>query len=132
MSIETFIKQVCPQIAIYWPPLAEDGYGGKVFSDPKEIFCRWEEREQVLTDPNGTIIGSRAAVFVTEDVEEEGYLFLGTLDDLDDSEQDSSGVWYNPEEIIGAYMIKQFEKIPALGSTTEFIRKAYLLVWQRR
>ncbi len=132
MSIEDHITSLCTDTAVYWAPLGEDGEGGKVFAEPVEIDCRWEHRTQVIIDRNGKEIGARGSVIVTEDVEEEGYLFHGTLDDLEDSEGDSSGGYYDPAQIDEAWEIKQFEKIPILRSTTQFFRKAYLLIWQRR
>jgi hypothetical protein len=57
------------------------------------------------------------------------------LDDLEateDSSENSSGGWYNPQAVEGAYKIKQFEKLPALGSTATFVRRAYLTEWSYR
>lgn len=132
MSIEDHIAGLCTDTAVYWAPLGDDGMGGMLFAEPVEIDCRWEHRVQVLTDAKGTVIGSRGSAVVTQDVEEEGFLFHGTLDDLEGSEADSSGIYYDPKQVEGAYEIKQFEKVPALRSTTAFYRKAYLLIWQRR
>jgi hypothetical protein len=58
-------------------------------------------------------------VFLLQDVEEGGYLFLGDLGDLA-----SSGEEPLPTE--DAYEIGKFVKSPVLGSTTDFIRVAYL------
>ena len=126
MSIENFLTRTCVQTAVYWGAPVEDGYGGKTFAAPVEIKCRWEERTQTLTDNMGTVIGSRANVYVLQDVDEEGYLFLGSLTDLTTPQKS------DPASVDGAWYIKQFEKIPALGSNTVFLRQAYLLVWQRR
>jgi hypothetical protein len=75
---------------------------------------------QIITDAKGTEMTSRALVFLTQDVDEEGMLFLGTLDDLDSADEE------NPMSVNEAYIIKRFQKTPALGSTTVFLRKAYL------
>jgi hypothetical protein len=134
MSISDFITKQLVQKAVYWGNPKEDGYGGLTFNDPIEIPCRWEEKSQVL----GTITGNqvigyqdicRAIVFVNQDLDEEGFLFLGTLIDLEDSSLDSSGGWYDPHQIKGAHIIKRFEKIPAVGSNTVFLRKAFLTPW---
>jgi hypothetical protein len=134
MGITQFITRALAQTAVYWGNPHDNGYGTATFDDPIEIHCRWEDKEQVL----GTIAGnqitgyqkvSRAIVYVDRDLDEEGFLYLGTLDDMADSDGDSSGGWYDPHDIVGAYIIKRFEKIPALGSTTEFIRVAYLTPW---
>ena len=126
MSIVDAITNACVQTAVYWGSPVNDGMGGKTFVNPVEILCRWESVKQVVLDAKGNEITSRALVYTLQDLEEEGMLFLGTLDDLLESSGDSSGVYYNPEDMSDAYTIKRFEKIPALGSTTEFLRKAYL------
>ena len=73
-----------------------------------------------LRDSKGNEFMSKAIVYVLQDVDELGYLYLGDLDDIDSSEQDS------PEEIKGAFLIRKFNKSPQLRSTTKFIRKAIL------
>ncbi|MDH7554330.1 MAG: hypothetical protein QHH74_11805 [Spirochaetota bacterium] len=86
-------------------------------------------------DAKGEEVECVAIVYLSQDVVQEGFLFLGTLDDLEalgDSDGNSSGGWYNPLAVNGAYKIKQFEKIPALGSTTDFVRRAYLTQWSYR
>jgi hypothetical protein len=133
MSIADFITSRLVQTAVYWGNPREDGYGSVTFDDPVEIVCRWEEKAQIL----GTITGNqvigyqdicRAIVFVNQDLDEEGFLYLGTLADIEDS-SDSSGSFYDPHSIVGAHIIKRFEKTPAVGSNTVFLRKAFLTPW---
>ena len=122
MGLEGFISRLCVQTAVYWGSPTEDGYGGKTFADPVEISCRWEDTVEKISRVGarlGEEIISRAVVYVTEDVEELGYLFLGDLDDLDSDEE------ADPTTVENAYMINRFDKIPVLRST-EFLRKAYL------
>ena len=123
MGMESFIARLCVQTAVYWGNPTGDGYGGKTFADPVEISCRWEDIVENINRVGarlGEEIVSMAQVYVTTDVEEQGYLFLGTLDDLDSDEE------ADPTTIVKAYMINRFDKIPVLRSTTEFLRKAYL------
>ena len=123
MGMESFIARLCVQTAVYWGSPTSDGYGGKTFADPVEISCRWEDIVENINRVGarlGEEIVSMAQVYVTTDVEEQGYLFLGTLDDLDSDEE------ADPTKIVKAYMINRFDKIPVLRSTTEFLRKAYL------
>jgi hypothetical protein len=123
MGISNFINRTCTQTAVYWGNPKDDGGGGKTFDDPVEINCRWEEKKQLIDrvgERTGEQIVSKAAVTVLQDVDELGYLFLGTLYDLSSSEEG------NPRLLDNAYEIKRFDRIPALGSTTEFIRIAYL------
>ena len=120
MGLEAVISKNCVQTAVYWGSPVEDGYGGKTWGDPVEIDCRWEETMQVMLDKDGEEITSRAAVYVTQDLEENGVLYLGTLDDLD-SDQEADPLSNN-----AAYTIKRFAKTPVLGSTTQFRRVAFL------
>jgi hypothetical protein len=126
MGIETIISKNCTQKAVYWSAPKEDGYGGKTFGNAVELDCRWEEMIQVTTDAKGAEITSRALIFVTQDIDEEGMLYLGTLDDLYDLYGDSSaGEIDDPMSIVGAYIIKRFQKTPSMDGTG-YLRKAYL------
>ena len=123
MGMESFIARLCVQTAVYWGSPVDNGYGGKTFADPAEISCRWEdivERIERVGDRMSEEIVSRAQVYVTQDVEEQGYLFLGTLDDLSVAEK------ADPTENKKAYMITRFDKTPVMRKTNEFLRKAYL------
>jgi hypothetical protein len=128
-GISTLLTRQCKQVAVYWGNPVKDGQGGFTFAEPVEIYCRWEEMNQIVTDAKGNELTSRALVYTLQDVDEEGYLYLGTLENLYDSMPDaesSEGGLDKPQDIEGAYIIKRFQKVPALGSTTEFVRKAYL------
>ncbi len=121
MGIEQFITRACTQTAVYWGDPVADGYGGWTFGSayPTEISCRWEARTEVISDGQGNEIVSRARVYVTEDVEEEGWLFLGTLDDLDSAAEE------DPMKADSVYKIKRFDKIPSIRGD-DFVRIAYL------
>jgi len=99
----------------------KDGFGGSTFADPVELQGRWEALDEVILSSEGREIVSKARVWVLEDVEEQGYLCLGLLDDLDSDTSD-------PREIEGANEIIAFRKLPILGSATEFTRRASLLI----
>ena len=120
MGLENLITQVCVQTAVYWGTPVDDGYGGKTFTDPVELQCRWENKAQKIINTNGEETISRAWVLLLEDVVELGWLFLGDLDDLDSAEE------ADPMSADGAYEIQRFEKTPAIRSTTQFTRVAYL------
>jgi len=135
MGIETFLSQVCTQVCVYWASPTSNGRGGYTYDDPVELYCRWKDEQQIFASNDGEQLVSKAVVHVLEDVDTDGLLYLGSLDDLetlyDDSEGDSSGVWYDPKLIEeGLCIIKKFTKVPALRSTTQFVRKAYLTAWQ--
>ena len=140
MSIENLLNRRCTQTAVYWGSPLADAYGGMSFDSPVEIPCRWEDKIQILGTITGNqIIGyqetSRAIVYLTQDVDQDGYLYLGTLQDLIDLDSsdvyDSEGSFDNldPRTIAGAHIIKRFEKTPSLGSGTDFLRKAFLTPW---
>lgn len=110
----------CPQVCVYWGTPNPDGYGGYIWAEPVELACRWEDKEQLIRLDDGNQISSRAIVYVLQDVDLEGIMYLGTLALLTALEED------DPESIDKAYVIKKFEKSPVLGSTTEFMRKVWL------
>jgi hypothetical protein len=126
MSITSFMEATCTQDAVYWGNPEDDGSGGKTYDSPVAIKCRWEGKDQLLKekDSKGNIIESPIIAYVLQDLDIEGCIFLGTLDDLD------SGADVDPLSMDGVHIINQFEKIPALGSTTEFVRKVMMTQWQ--
>lgn len=119
MGIESLYRRVCKQTAVYWGAPTENGYGGFTYDDPVEIAVRWENKTEVITDSKGQEQVSKAEIFLTQDIDEQGMLFLGTLDDLDSAEED------DPTTVNGAYVVMKFEKIPDMAGR-EFTRKAYL------
>lgn len=135
MGIAAFIKSKCVETAVYWGNPQPDGYGGNTYDDPIELAppdngVRWEDKDQIMgTQVGGEVTGnvllSRSGVVVNQDLDEQGYLYHGTLADLSPAQQ------ANPKLIDDAYIIKRFEKTPALGSTTEFFRKAFLTPFLR-
>lgn len=120
MGITEFIADVTVQTAVYWANPVSDGYGGTNFTAPVEINCRWDGKTKLITDNQGKQIVSKAQVLLNQDVDEGGYLFLGTLDDLDSAQE------VNPIGSFGAYEIKQLIKTPLFKSTTEFVRTVFL------
>ncbi|NIP54636.1 hypothetical protein GWN42_05010 [candidate division KSB1 bacterium] len=117
-----FPERLLNQTAVYWGSPVEDGSGGYTYADPVEISCRWVEKNEVITVNTGDELVSRSQVQIAQDVDEEGLLFLGDLDDLDSSEED------DPSTVEAAYRIRKFDKIPTIraGKTQRYFRKAYL------
>ena len=127
MSFTSLLTRTCKQTCVYWSSPQDTGYGGQVWADPVQIACRWEDKEQLIRQDDGIEISSRAIVYVLQDVDLEGMMYLGTLDDLYDIALESSaGALSNPKEFDKVWVIKKFEKFPALGSTTDFVRKVWL------
>lgn len=134
--IDKLLAKKCKQTAVYWGNPVEDGFGGKTFDDPIELSpdddngVRWEEKVQVIIDENGVSHISRAVVFLQQDVDVEGCLYLGTLDDLVDYLDSSAGSYIDPMDVEeGICIIKRFEKTPSLNSSDVFLRKAFLTPW---
>jgi hypothetical protein len=126
-GITRLLNRTLKQKAVYWGSPVNRGDNFFTYADPIEILCRWEEKTQLIKDwdGKGREFECVAMVYVLQDLDRHGILMLGTLADLDSS-GDSSGDFYDPTLEPYAYEIKQFEKIPSLGSTTEFVRIAYL------
>ncbi len=119
-TFNKFIERLTVQTAVYWGNPVADGYGGYAFDDPVEIFCRWDINRIVVKAPDGSEITSEAQVIVRQDVEVHGRLFLGTLDDLDSSEET------DPNNISTIHEINCFVKISMPKSLTDFFRQAIL------
>jgi hypothetical protein len=112
---ENNLNQTC----VYWGNPTADGSGGFTWDDPIELDCRWEEKTELIRTSKGDNIVSNASVQVKQDLDENGWLFLGDLDDLDSSEED------DPMTISNAYEIKKFDKIPTMKAD-KFYRRAWL------
>jgi len=122
MSITSMLLRNCNQPAVYWGTPVNDGTGGYTFADAIEIKCRWEDVAELFKDEKGNEVMSKALVTIPQEypVENEGWLYLGSLDDSvigDDT---------NPQDLIDTYQIKKIDKNPVLGSTTEFVIEVYL------
>lgn len=123
MSIGTLFQKRLIQTAVYWGNPVNTGYGKYTFDDPIEIKCRWEEKKQVLTSDDGEKFISRAIVFVLQDLDVDGVLYLGELDDLDSAQAE------DPSTIENMAIIKRFEKTPGFGENSVYLRKAFLTPW---
>jgi len=110
----TYLIKNLKQTLTYWGNPVPDGYGGYEFDDPVAIDGRWVEKMELFIDVNGREIRSQVVAYVAQDVDEGGYLALGTHTDDDD-----------PMTVDGAYSIKAFRKIPTIRATA-WERKAWL------
>lgn len=120
MSITSAIKRLCKQDAVYWGNPQNDGYSDFTYDAAIEIKCRWEDKMQLITNPEGNQQSSRSIVYCLQELDEEGWLYLGLLADL------TAAQIANPKLIREASIIKKFEKSPVLGGTTDFYYKAWL------
>lgn len=126
-GIQKFITKLCVQPAVYWTNPVNDGQGGKTFDTPYEINCRWEDISEVVSDSFGKSIVCRAKVLVTQELVEEGYLYLGTIASvLVLVASDSTKVLTNPLTFDTAYEIKRVVKVPEIFSTVNFVHTVFL------
>lgn len=125
-GIEKVSVRFCVQDCVYWGNPIDDGYGGFTFDDPVEIKCRWEDKQEVMLYVSGKEFTTNASVLLTQDVANEGYLWLGTLVELNAI---PNVVITKPITIPQAYIIRRFDKIPMVRKTDEFVRTAYLFYY---
>ena len=128
MSIESVITRFAVQTAVHWGSPVNDGYGSYTWADPVEISVRWEELTKVISNRKAEEIISNGQILTNSELEEEDIVYLGTLEDLEDSLWDiESGESYvRPELVQAAYRIAAKSKIPMVRSTTDFARMYYL------
>jgi hypothetical protein len=80
---------------------------------------------QVINMDNGERLHSRAVVYSAIDLDENGLLWKGNLDDLLSSSGESTGeIDLSIVDLL--FSIKRWGKTPALNSTTNYLRKSYL------
>lgn len=90
MSYESLLTQK----AVYWPKGQPDGYGGYLAEEPRQILCRWQSRQERTTDPEGVEFISRASVYTSVELENDGWLLRGAIDDLEfQTEPNREGAW---------------------------------------
>jgi len=90
----------------YWQITGTNRYGKTTFGAPVVLKGRWEERSEMIRAKNGQEIVSKSRVYLLEDVELDGYLYLGVSNDAD------------PSAIDGAYEIQMKGRIPDLRNLT--------------
>jgi len=119
MSITDFIASKCTQPIVYWANPVSDGFTGFEYDDPIQLYGRWEELNEVIMGPNGKELISQARVFLTQEVAEEGRMWLGLMTDLESApDPDASAV-------NALYIVAQ-GRLPKLGSATMDMFKANL------
>jgi hypothetical protein len=109
----SFLTRNHNQTITYWGSPTKDQFGTKTFADPVQITGRWEDRTETFIDSSGRENVSKAFVFVSQDLDSEGWLFLGT------------DITSDPKTVTDAFEIRQFIKTPNMKAT-DFERKAIL------
>ena len=132
------LEKAYVQTAVYWGNPVTDGLGGYTYDSPIEVKCRWEQKQEVITEQkgpgaHGEEIISTAQIYVLQDMSEGEVLYLGSKDEFSDVVWDDGTTWDDariwaeaPNAIENAFKIKKFEKTPVYRSTSNFLRKVYL------
>jgi hypothetical protein len=118
MSISSVLYRLCNQTALYWGNPQDNGYGGRVYDYPIEIKCRWQNVDLTVATATEGAIHSQSIIYVLQDLDEEGYLMLGTLNDIDSDQA------LNPIILPNVEKIRRFDKSPDMNAGA-FVRKAY-------
>lgn len=118
--IERYIKRIAKQKAVYWssPTPREDG--SNQYAAPIEIDCLWKDSTQLIPDRDVKEVSVKALVYVFQDLDEQGMLFLGCLSNLTTDQK------ADPRKVQRAYEITRFVKTPSLYKAGEFNRQAYI------
>jgi hypothetical protein len=120
LMIEKYIKRVSRQTAVYWgsPTPREDG--SNRYGTPVQIKCVWKDSTQLIPDRDMKEVSVKATVYVSQDLDEQGMLFLGCLADLTTSQK------ADPRLVNRAYEITRFIKTPSLYMRGEYSRVAII------
>ena len=118
MSFMAFYMRTLVQDMVYWGNPRSDGFGGYEFDPPVALKCRWEDANEIIRDNEGEEALSQARAWVTESLDPNGYVYLGTMED-DDYDTDVA-------EVAKAMRILSVQRVPILGSTTEFVTKIHV------
>ena len=84
------------------------GFGGYTYSSPVITNCRWEDKQELFIDKNGSEATSQSIIYTDIDVALESYIYLG--------ESNSTAPPSSAKEV------KSFRKTPNLRAT-EYERK---------
>lgn len=125
MGVSDFIISKCTQPIVYWANPVNDGEGGYTYDAPVQIYGRWEELNEVIMANDGKELISQARVFLTQEVDEEGALWLGLLSNLDSAPVPN-------DSAVAALYIVAMSRLPELGSATMSTYKANLNMTGRR
>ena len=120
-TIADHISDICNQTAVYWDSPQNDGFGRMIYGAPVEVNCFWVDEQETMIDNDGKEWVTKAKVFVLQDLDEQGVLWLGTLSSLSDDEKtDPKANLQKTQEI------KRFIKTPSFYDEDSYVRKVIL------
>lgn len=111
------LTKILEMDAVYWPPNGQDEFGTPAFGSPIDLKVRWEDVTETFMNAKGEAKTSKSKVYVGQDVQEEGALWLGTVATLTNPTK--------PFAQPNAWQISAFSKIPTLNAK-QFLRIAWL------
>jgi hypothetical protein len=126
MGLLSFIESISVQTAVYWTAGTRDGFGDSIFSEGVEIRCRWDDTTELIRDKHGKDYTSKAMIMIPQEdvddagIDEDGFLYLGTLEELEEIQQS------NPLLIPKAFPIVRIDKNPLFKAVSEFVYTIYL------
>lgn len=113
----SLISRVRKQKAIRFEQGGINLMGKRVFHEPVEFDCRWQDVSEEFIDAQGSRTVSNALVFCDREMLVGDVLVLATLEDPINA--------FDPLENDKAYPIRKFEAVPNLRNT-ETLYLAYL------
>lgn len=113
-------KKYCKQTAVYWGAGSVDGFGVVTYDTPVEVTVRWSEKMELFLDSDGEQKSSRSVVHILQDMDINGFLYLGSLSDLSASEK------ADPNTISTTRKIKAKSEVPDLRAVDQ-IRKVWVV-----
>ncbi len=119
-GIIKFIDKISAQTAVYWNKIGNDGYGGQAWSTPVEFKCRWDDVVEIISNKYGEVVNTKSKILTNTGLNENGYLFLGSLADLTVAQK------ANPLTVPKAFPIQRVDKSPLIKSDTKFVKIVWL------
>ncbi len=101
------------QTATLWVFNGVSNSGDPSFVAPVQVTVRWEDRVIEFIDNRGEKTVSKSVVYLSQDVNQGDFMVLGT---------DSTA---SPINVVGAFEVRDFRKIPAINGT-DMERRALL------
>lgn len=75
--LPTLLVQRC----VYWPPGQTDRHGVRAPGQRRPLACAFESTRRTIKRPNGASLEISSTVFLAEPVEEEGWIWLGPIEE---------------------------------------------------
>jgi len=88
--------------AVYWPPDQPDVFNTPIAGEPEQIKVRWQVDQRRRVSFRGVEFISVATVYASKQLEFDGWLYRGNVDDMDYPSA--------PRKQPGAFQIKNIER----------------------